>query len=314
MGKTSIGWTGLSWNAITARCSRVAPECDLCYSLANTDRWHGAGTFESEPPVLIPARLTDTLLSPEAHTEQRVFVSSTSDPFHPGIPVADQAKVWATMAGDQFHEFQFLSKRPRPGLKLLTRADFPELVLAEMPRLIDRLAATRSPRREQAIDTVEVAVKTFTWPLRNVLVGVSAGSQETADKFLPDLARIPAARRFLSWEPALGATDLTGYLPFLDWVILGGESGTVSSLRPREWKKGRARVMELEWALSVMDQVTAAGVAPFMKQLGTVQAHLLGLHQRGAGKPKDYKGEKWEFWPAELEALKIRRHPRMVPA
>ena len=72
----------------------------------------------------------------------------------------------------------------------------------------------------------------------------------------PVLARIPAAVRFVSYEPAiapLGAIDLNvGCLP--DWIICGGESG------------GGARVMHPAWARHVRDQCRALGIAFFHKQ------------------------------------------------
>jgi hypothetical protein len=50
-----------------------------------------------------------------------------------------------------------------------------------------------------------------------------------------------------------------------------------------------------------MGQCTTAGVPVFAKQLGSVQAHVLGLG--------DFKGEDWSQWPAGLEDLRLRQFP-----
>lgn len=61
------------------------------------------------------------------------------------------------------------------------------------------------------------------------------------------------------------------------------------------------RPMYLSWMRSMKAQCEHAGVPVFVKQLGSVQAHVLGLG--------DFKGEKWDQWPAELDDLKVRQFP-----
>ena len=113
------------------------------------------------------------------------------------------------------------------------------------------------------------------WPLPNVWLGVSAERQQEADERIPDLLATPAAVRFVSLEPLLGAIELAtrdtevGDISWLrgfrgsdppigriDWVIVGGESGR------------HARPIHPDWARSMRDQCAAAGVAFFMKQWG----------------------------------------------
>jgi hypothetical protein len=45
------------------------------------------------------------------------------------------------------------------------------------------------------------------WPLPNVWLGVSAENQATADERIPLLLKTPAAKRFVSYEPALGPVN-----------------------------------------------------------------------------------------------------------
>ena len=108
----------------------------------------------------------------------------------------------------------------------------------------------------------------LTWPKPNVWIGATICNQDEADRDLPKLLAVPAAKRFLSIEPMLGDVDLSqacaGYMQdfsvmgsaYLDWVIAGGESGT------------NARPMHPDWARSLRDQCVAAGVAFFFKQWG----------------------------------------------
>lgn len=103
----------------------------------------------------------------------------------------------------------------------------------------------------------------------NVWLGTSVEHQDAADERIPFLLEIPAAIRFLSCEPLLGAIDLWQWLggarePIgdywnkdrrgIDWVICGGESGA------------HFRAMNPDWARSIRDQCRAAGVAFWFKQ------------------------------------------------
>lgn len=91
----------------------------------------------------------------------------------------------------------------------------------------------------------------------NVWIGATVEDQAAADERVPDLLRIPAARRFVSVEPMLGSVDLYQWLGGgLDWVICGGESGP------------GARPMHPDWARTLRDQCQAAGVKFLFKQWG----------------------------------------------
>ena len=111
------------------------------------------------------------------------------------------------------------------------------------------------------------------WPSEgypNVWLGVTAENQEQADKRIPILLQIPAAVRFVSIEPMLGAIDLKcglGYdyhddsddqnytIPSLNWVIVGAESGP------------KARPCHPLWMASIVKQCKSADVPVFIKQI-----------------------------------------------
>jgi protein gp37 len=123
-----------------------------------------------------------------------------------------------------------------------------------------------------------------TWPLPNVWLGVSVENQQAADERIPLLLDTPAAHRWLSVEPLLGAVDLRRVSPGLlgtsaifdalggrrwedngetlnatacarlDWVVVGGESGP------------KARTMDVEWMSDLQQQCLSADVPFYCKQ------------------------------------------------
>lgn len=100
---------------------------------------------------------------------------------------------------------------------------------------------------------------------QNVWIGTSVEDQQRAEERIPKLLEIPARIRFLSCEPLLGSADLREHigsgldvgLPRIDWVIVGGESGA------------GARPCFTNWVRDIVAQCGAAGVAVFVKQLGS---------------------------------------------
>lgn len=130
-------------------------------------------------------------------------------------------------------------------------------------------------------------------PLPNVWWGTSVELDEyvwRADR----LRETPAAVRFLSLEPLLGplpSLDLAG----IDWVIVGGESGTQS-------KDHRAPMpMKPEWVRPIRDRCAEQGVAFFFKQTGTVWAKELGAlraraRARTSSRPSSWCGSTRRRW------------------
>jgi protein gp37 len=91
--------------------------------------------------------------------------------------------------------------------------------------------------------------------LPHIWFGVTTENQEEANRRIPILLSIPAAKRFVSIEPMLGAIDFLGG-PKVDWVICGGESGN------------GARPMHPDWVRSLRDQCKNSGTSFFFKQWG----------------------------------------------
>jgi protein gp37 len=104
------------------------------------------------------------------------------------------------------------------------------------------------------------------WP-GHIWMGVSVENQEYICR-AELLRQVPAAVRFLSVEPLLGAIDALP-LEGIDWVIVGGESGA------------KARPMREEWVESILRQCRRAGVPFFFKQWGGVMKHRTGRELHG---------------------------------
>ena len=101
----------------------------------------------------------------------------------------------------------------------------------------------------------------------NIWMGVSVEDSRVMNRI--DLLRQTNARtKFLSCEPLIGPLhDMN--LQNIDWVIVGGESGR------------KARPMDADWVLDIMDQCTAANVAFFFKQWGGTNKKKTGRMLNG---------------------------------
>jgi protein gp37 len=93
------------------------------------------------------------------------------------------------------------------------------------------------------------------WP-DNLWAGTSITSQVTTSR-TRHLLEVGGEKtiHFLSVEPQIEAVDLRPWLPKIDWVIQGGESG-----------RG-ARPFDLAWADSMIGHCHRLGVPYFLKQL-----------------------------------------------
>ena len=89
--------------------------------------------------------------------------------------------------------------------------------------------------------------------------GVTAESQRYANTRALIATGVPAEKVFISVEPMLEFVDLRPWLPKLDWVICGGETGPA------------VREMKLEWARRLRDECAGAGVPFFFKKVGRNQ-------------------------------------------
>jgi protein gp37 len=93
-------------------------------------------------------------------------------------------------------------------------------------------------------------------------MGVSVEDMRVVER-IDHLRQTPAMIKFLSCEPLIGPLDCIN-LEGIDWVIVGGESGS------------KARPMEKEWVEDLQQQCSYQDVAFFFKQWGGVRKKKTG--------------------------------------
>ncbi len=334
--KTGIGWTDATWNPVRG-CSRVSAGCENCYAETMAGRFKGEGMpYEglinkhgawNGNIKLVPEKLDEPLRWTKP---RRVFVNSMSDLFHENVPFDYIDQVFAVMALSQRHTFQVLTKRPARARDYLRSLSFERLIdTCNMTPSGNASLATISGRsmkrrfvagENRAFDSLKRP------PLPNVHLGVSVEDQATADERIPLLLETPATVRFVSYEPALWPVDFTNVdtgsgwrdalngrfrypsnfkggtttesvLVSLDWIIVGGESGP------------GARPFDVQWARDTVAACKAAGVACFVKQLGSKPMNTAVVNGKPLTLPvaiTHRKGEDMNEWP---ESIRVQEFP-----
>lgn len=276
---SKIEWTEATWNPITG-CSLASPGCTNCYAmkLAGTRMKHhpsrtGLTVDTKAGPVWTgQVRFNEAWLDQPLRWKRprMIFVCAHGDLFHEMVPDEWIDRVFAVMALAPQHTFQVLTKRADRMRDYLQARN--GMGNAAICRAVNLIPSGMGDRRGA-----------LSMPLPNVWLGASVEDQTRADERIPDLLAMPAAKRWLSCEPLLGPLDLwnlgvpyeckhedaysewdTNALvcseceeaTYLDWIVVGGESGP------------DARPMHPDWARSLRDQCEAAGVPFFFKQWG----------------------------------------------
>ena len=233
---SKIQWTHHTFNPWRG-CARVSPGCVHCYAETLSKRnpktlgvWGVDGTRVIASPSMWQQPVKWDIAAQRAGERHRVFCASLAD------------------VGED-----------RPDL-VEPRKRLSDLIF-RTPNL-DWLLLTKRPENMARLFDVGT--------LKRCWVGVTAENQEYADKRIPILLGIPSRVRFVSYEPAIGPVDFNrrellcktwnnggGTIgTYLDWVIVGGESG------------GGARPFDVQWARDVVRQCAETKTACFVKQLG----------------------------------------------
>lgn len=309
---SKIEWTDATWNP-TVGCTRVSAGCDNCYAVRHTQRLAGtlpiyrglvnAGKRHFNGTVrCLPERLSIPL---GWRKPRRVFVNSMSDLFHETVPDEFIDEVFAVMAIAGRHTYQVLTKRPERLSRWASTDD-------RAQRLID--ASFRLERRGLIEPFMRDGSGSW-YPLPNVWLGTSCEYQAEFNQRAHWLAKTPAAVRFFSMEPLLGPIRWSGHtvsIPwaggearggrnysmlrdFIDWVIVGGESGP------------GARPCNIDWVRDIVAQCRAAGVRAFVKQLGAQPVWTwLPVDMCERLRLSDRKGGSPDEWPTDL---RVREYP-----
>lgn len=262
---TGIEWADHTFNPWIG-CTKVSPACDHCYAEDWAKRFKGPAWGKERRRTSAANWRQPLKWNREAPAFRAkhgrppmVFCASLADVFDNQVPDEWRADLWELIIQTPNLVWLLLTKRPQNILKMV-----PPGWLEERRGLLD-----------------------------HVWLGTTVENQAEADRRIPHLLSVPAAKRFLSCEPLLGPVDL-GRIPLaaqindgdefrdaevnclsggmivsrpgidalvrspskIDWVIAGGESG-------RE-----ARPSEREWFQSLRDQCAVAEVPFFFKQWG----------------------------------------------
>lgn len=287
MGEQStIEWTEATFNPWWG-CAHVSPGCAHCYAdtwdkRTGGDHFHKGGPRRTFGDAHWAEPVKWNRKAERRGEPMLVFCASMGDVFedHPALP-AERERLWDLIEATPWLIWQVLTKRP-------------ENVAAMVP--------AEWLHQGEALDDSGTRYAQ-TWPA-NVWLGTSVEDQQRADERIPALLRIPAGVRFLSVEPLLAPVDLSQplgveYMDALEgyghemfaslqgrvggaggihWVIVGGESGP------------HARPMHPDWARSIRDQVTAAGVPFLFKQWGDWHPLEHRLEGRGYHRFDDGQG------------------------
>ena len=178
--KTDISWTDSSWNPVYGCSMAKGSEtggCLHCYA---------ARLHTRELPGLVA--LTGTPLA----------------------RMMDSGPRWtgAVMALCPQHTFQVLTKRPERMKAYLETIPFGGRDGAHDSRFGRIVHCIRDvPDLFKSVSRNNLLLPR--WPLPNVWLGVSVENQDTYNVRAPLLLQTPAAKRFVSYEPALGPVDFS---------------------------------------------------------------------------------------------------------
>ena len=276
---TNIEWTDDTWNPIVG-CSVVSPGCTNCYAMKMAARLeamrieHYRGlTWPSKAGAVWTskiARAPEHILTKPLRWKnpRKIFVNSMGDLFHESVPDEWIDCVFAVTALCPRHIFQVPSKRMGRVRRYFEK-------LARDDKCLDGLGrwhAEAAPHLEGVKDEQWEQALSRDMPLSNVWLGASVEDQPRADERREHLQALAAMgwTTFVSYEPALGPVDWTGW-EWLSWLISGGETGP------------KARPSHPGWHRAARDFCAAHGIAYFFKKHGVYTATpvetLIGKHE-----------------------------------
>lgn len=288
--KTAIEWCDHTFNPWIG-CANVSPACDHCYAESWAKRsgsvqWgpHAERHRTTEANWKQPLKWNKK--AGEKGVRYKVFCASLADVFDNAVPRHWRTDLFALIRQTPNLDWLLLTKRIGNAQDMIARAT-EEL---KPDSLCGAGQHNHSPVAQ--------------WPWPNVWIGATICNQEEAERDIPKLLKVPAAKRFLSIEPLLGKIDISRWLdptgvtcmdvcpdtPYVDKdaVEVYEVSGEVVPLCPHcgigaswtgydcgiDWvivggESGPgARPMHPAWALSLRDQCIDGDVPFLFKQWG----------------------------------------------
>jgi len=224
---------------INVHCTKASLGCGNCFAESLNNRFGNKIPFDNRPVTFkLDLSVFDTL---PKHKSAVVGVQFMSDLFHEQVPAYFQEQIIDEIYTRPQHKFLILTKRPK-----------------SMRDLMDVWSANREGLIPQ-----------------NLGIGVSVENNDYLWR-IGELCKIPAAFRFVSFEPLLGDVgeipnmchpDIcidfdcieANFCPYekehLNWAVVGCESGA------------HRRPCKQEWIASVVNQCQDAGIPIFVKQM-----------------------------------------------
>lgn len=259
MAETQIEWTDATWNPV-AGCTIMSAGCTNCYAMEMAKRLEAMRmekyvglTRKSGKRTIwsgVVRQDESALAIPLTWKKPRkIFVNSMSDLFHDSVSESFIARVWDVMRRTPHHNYQILTKRP------------------------ERMATIVS----EVIGDI----------LPNVWLGTSIEDNAVADR-VDHLRRVPAAIRFISFEPLIGTVGQID-LSDIHWAIVGGESGK------------SARIIKEDWIDEIYEQCLNYDTAFFFKQWGTWGKDNKKRSKKANG--REYRGKTWDEMPQTSQEI-----------
>jgi protein gp37 len=253
MAETQIEWTDATWNPV-AGCSIVSAGCTNCYAMEmarrlqamNVPKYKGVTRRSGKRTIWNGVVREDAaaLDIPLGWMKpKKIFVNSMSDLFHDRVTDSFILKVWSVMRATPRHHYQILTKRPER-MGALVRSKIGEV-------------------------------------LPNVWLGASVENADVVGR-IDHLRAVPAAIRFISFEPLIGSVGALD-LRDIHWAIVGGESGR------------SARLIREEWIDEIFDRCAMHNTVFFFKQWGTWGKDNKRRSKKANGRV--YRDKVWDEMP-----------------
>ncbi|RWB87443.1 DUF5131 family protein [Mesorhizobium sp.] len=233
MAETSIEWTDATWNPV-AGCTVLTAGCTNCYAMRMAARLEAMGV--EKYTGLTRKSGGRAKWTGKIYLDRRsLFVPTTwSKP----------RRVFVNSMSDLFH-----TDVPANFIADVWR------VMADTPRHTYQILTKRPDRMMEIVPGFP--------KLGNVWLGTSVEDTRVLYR-IEELRRVPAAVRFVSFEPLIGSVAGAN-LHGIHWAIVGGESGP------------NARFMDPAWVEEIERMSRAVGTAFFFKQWG-------GKNKKAAGR------------------------------
>lgn len=224
-------------------CSKLSAGCAHCYAETMAKRLQVMGSKRYANGFQLTLH-PEVLSEPKKIKEPSMFfVCSMADLFHKDVPFEFIDKVMDVVEATPRHIYQLLTKRPE--------------------RMVDYFDLRHGI------------------PF-NVWLGTTVESPEYKSRIGQLRALHTSNVKYLSCEPLLGDLGDLNLLD-VDWVIVGGESGS------------QARKIEKSWVLNIQRQCAEQAVPFFFKQWGTWGEDGVKRNKKVNGSEID--GQIYQEWP-----------------